>query len=129
MRIVNPIASFGEEKACKYLQSKGYKIIERNFRKGYGEIDVVAIDPSSGKAGSGQVLVFVEVKTRTSGQFGSPLESITPWKLKTLIKTAQYYKLIHPQFPDLMRIDAVSVSLLENNEVDNIELVKNISGF
>ena len=77
MKIVNPTAKFGEDKACEYLKKLNFKIIERNFRKGYGEIDIVAIDSSDR---SGQVLVFVEVKTRTSNAFGSPLEGITYWK-------------------------------------------------
>ena len=120
MRIVNPIASFGEGKACEYLRKNGYKIIERNFRKGYGEIDIIATHKDT--------LVFVEVKTRTSDQFGSPLEAITFWKLKSLIKTAQYYKMIHPKLPDSLRIDAVSVVLLDG-QVKKIEHIKNISGF
>ena len=125
MKIVNPIAVLGEDKACEYLRKKGFKIIERNFRKGYGEIDIIAIDSSE----SEKVLTFVEVKTRTSNQFGSPLESITPWKLKSIIKTAQFYKMIHPNLPDSLRIDAISVALSGNNKVENIEHVKNISGF
>lgn len=126
MRISNPTAKLGEDKACEYLKKIGFKIIERNFRKGYGEIDIIAIDPS---AGSGQeVLVFIEVKTRTSNLFGSPLEGITYWKLKTLIKMAQFYKLTHPNLPESLRIDAVSV-ILNGDKVQNIELVKNISGF
>lgn len=126
MRIANPIASLGEDKACEFLRKHGYKIIERNFRKGYGEIDIVAIHPSTG---SGQALVFIEVKTRTSNNFGSPLEAITYWKLKTLIKTAQYYKMTHPKLPDSLRIDAVSVILSHGEKVESIEHIKNISGF
>lgn len=126
MKIVNPTAILGEDKACEFLKKIGFKIIERNFRKGYGEIDIVALDPS---AGSGQVvLVFIEVKTRTSSQFGSPLEAITYWKLKTLIKVAQYYKLTHPNLPESLRIDAVAV-ILNGSETQSIELTKNISGF
>lgn len=121
MKVANPIALLGEDKACEYLRKNGYKIIERNFRKGYGEIDIVAIHKNT--------LVFVEVKTRTSNQFGSPLESINYWKLKSLIKTAQYYKLIHPKLPDSLRIDAVSVILSEDYKVENIEYIENISGF
>lgn len=124
MKISNPTAKLGEEKACEYLKKLGFKILERNFRKGYGEIDIVAIEQTK----YGKVLVFVEVKTRTSNQFGTPLEAITYWKLKSLIKTAQYYKLIHPRLPESLRIDAMSV-ILNGNEVQNIELTKNISGF
>lgn len=125
MKIVNPIAKLGEDKACEYLRKLGFKIIERNFRKGYGEIDIVAIEESKK---DGKVLVFVEVKTRTSSQFGTPLASITYWKLKSLIKTAQYYKMTHYNLPESLRIDAVAV-ILNGQEVQSIELTKNISGF
>ena len=124
MKIVNPIAILGENKACEYLKKLGFKIIERNFRKGYGEIDIVAIDIIEKE----KVLVFIEVKTRTSNSYGSPLEAITYWKLKSLIKTAQYYKMTHRNLPDALRIDAVSV-LLNGNNVESIELTRNISGF
>lgn len=126
MKVVNPTAKKGEDIASEYLLRNGYKIIERNFRKRYGEIDVVALDPS---AGSGQeVLVFVEVKTRTSDQFGNPLEAITPWKLRSLVRSAQYYKLINPKLPEQLRIDAVAVTLV-GDKLFHIELVKNITGF
>ncbi len=120
MKIVNPIAILGENKACEYLRKLGFKIIERNFRKGYGEIDIVALDKD--------VLAFIEVKTRTSNQFGTPLEAITYWKLRSLIRTAQYYKMTHPNLPESLRIDAVSV-ILNGQDVQSIELTKNISGF
>lgn len=126
MRIANPTAKLGEDETCQYLQKNGFKIIERNFRQGYGEIDIIAVDPTDSKE---KILVFVEVKTRKTNTFGDPLEAITPWKLKSLIKTGQFYKLIHRGLPDSMRIDAVSVSLYSNNEVENIEHIKNISGF
>lgn len=125
MRIANPTARLGEDKACEYLKKLGFKILERNYRKTYGEIDIIAIDPS---AGSGQVLAFIEVKTRTSNLFGSPLESITSWKLRSLIKTAQYYKMTHNNLPESLRIDAVSV-ILNGQEAKSIELTRNISEF
>ena len=115
----------GEKKACEYLKKLGFKIIDRNYRKGYGEIDIVAIEETKN---DGKVLVFVEVKTRTSNQFGSPLEGITYWKLKSLIKMAQFYKLTHHNLPESLRIDAVSVTL-NGNQVQAIELTRNISGF
>ena len=120
MKIVNPIAKLGEDKACEFLKKIGFKIIERNFRKGYGEIDIIAINKNT--------LVFVEVKTRTSSQFGTPLEAITYWKLKSIIKTAQFYKMVHPRLPDSLRIDAISV-VLHGGETEKIEHIKNISGF
>lgn len=126
MKIVNPTAKLGEDKACEYLRSLGFKILERNYRKTYGEIDIIAIDPSAGSRRT--VLAFIEVKTRTSNQFGSPLEAINYWKLKSLIKTAQYYKMTHKNLPESLRIDAVSV-ILNGNNVESIKLTRNITGF
>lgn len=123
MKIVNPVAKKGEELAVEFLRKKGYKIIDRNFRRGYGEIDIVAIE----NLGKEKTLIFVEVKTRSSTKFGSPLEAIPFWKIKSLVRTAQFYKLIHSNLPDSLRIDAVAVTLSKNNSVENIEHVKNIS--
>lgn len=101
----------GEEIAVNFLRKKGYKIIEQNFHSRVGEIDIVALDPSTGSGPGGNVLVFVEVKTRWSKKFGEPVEAVTPWKLNSIIKTAQYYKLLHPELPEEMRIDVVSIEL------------------
>lgn len=116
----------GEEIAAKYLTDNGYKVIARNFRIRGGEIDIIAIDPSTG-SGLESTLVFIEVKTRTSNQFGTGLEAITHWKLKALTRTAQIYKSTHLNLPDLMRIDAVVVMLDQFNDVTSIVLDKNIS--
>src|SRR3989344_804197 len=121
MYIPNPTARFGEELASKYLKSKGYKIIERNFRKGYGEIDIIALKNNT--------LVFVEVKTKTSLSHGTPLEEINYFKLKSLVKTAQFYKALNPKLPEAMRVDAVSVMLDHFGEQASIEHIENISGF
>jgi putative endonuclease len=118
MFISNPTGRQGEELAAKYLKDKGYKIIEKNFRKGYGEIDIIAIKDG--------VLVFIEVKTRTTRLFGGALEAIAYRKLKSLIKTAQYYKILHPKLPESLRIDAILIDF-EKNDVKNIEHIENIS--
>lgn len=121
MRIVNPIAILGEDMAVDYLTKKGYKIIERNFRKSHTEIDIIAI--------TGSTLVFIEVKARKSNSFGSPFEGIDSWKVRNLVKTAQYYKLLHPQLPNYMRIDAVGIFLSQDDRIQKIEHIENISGF
>lgn len=119
MKIVNPIAVIGENLAVEYLRKKGYKIIDRNFRKRYGEIDIIAL--------SGDTLVFIEVKTRKSLSYGMPLESITSRKLREITNTAEYYILTHSKLPKLLRIDAISVLLNKENNIDTIEHVENIS--
>ncbi len=121
MRITNPTAVFGEEEACKFLVKKGYKILERNFRKGYGEIDIIA--------SHNHTLVFIEVKTRSSNKYGTPFDAISPQKLRLLIKGANFYKyMLHPELPDEMRIDAIGV-MVWGNEILSIEHLENVSGF
>lgn len=121
MKISNPTAIIGEDAACVYLQKKGYKVIERNFRKGYGEIDIIATHKN--------VLVFIEVKTRSSSKYGTPFESITLSKLSFLVRGAKFYKyMMHPELPDDLRIDAIGVEVW-GDEVLKIEHLENISGF
>ncbi|HOA35684.1 MAG TPA: YraN family protein [Bacillota bacterium] len=73
----------GEEAARSYLQRRGYRVAEANFRSPYGEIDLIAYQ--------GSTLVFIEVRTRTGSSFGIPAESVTPEKLNRLKKTARFY--------------------------------------
>ena len=113
----------GEDIATSFLLKNGYQIIERNYKKRYGEIDIIAVDTSNKKE---PVLVFIEVKTRTSNIFGTPLEAITPSKLRSVIKTVDYYVLTHKNLPLLLRIDAISVDLSDGEQ--NVEHIKNISG-
>jgi putative endonuclease len=119
MKISNPTARLGEEKAVKYLQNKGYKILDRNFRDGYGELDIVTLKDD--------VLVIVEVKTRSSDKFGLPIESITNKKLNVLKRTIDFYKKTHLNVPDEMRLDAVSIII--NGKDVNIEHYENIIYF
>lgn len=112
------LGKIGEELAAKYLQKHGYKIIERNFKKRYGEIDIVAQE--------GETLVFVEVKTRYSFDFVSPQNSVTPWKLKTLKRSALYYKMLHPELPENLRVDFVGVVMESGGQAKEIKLIKNI---
>lgn len=123
MGIANKISGKrGEDIAAAYLQKCGYRIVERNFRTRNGEIDIIALDTTE----KPPVLTFVEVKTRSSDAFGTPLEAISPWKLRFLIRTATYYSHIHKNMPEALRIDAVSV-LFRAGDEPLIELVKHIS--
>jgi putative endonuclease len=120
MFIPSPTARLGEEIAAKFLTKKGYQIIDRNFRKGYGEIDIVAIHDN--------ILVFIEVKTRTTSLYGGAIEAISYLKLKKLTRTCEYYKILHPKLPQALRIDAILIDL-ENGKVKNINHIENISGY
>ena len=120
MRITNPTAKKGEDLAVKYLQNHGYKIVERNFRKGYGEIDIICTKDN--------VSIFIEVKTRTTNLYGGALESISYHKLKSLIRTVQFYKMLNPNLPESLRIDAILIDIDSNKGMANFSHVKNISG-
>jgi putative endonuclease len=115
----------GEEFAVSFLIHQGWEIVERNFRIRGGEIDIIAIETDTNT--KEKTLVFVEVKTRSSHDFGEPLEAIGYYKIRALIKATQFYKLKHPRLPDLMRIDAVSLLVNEEGQLMDIELVKNIT--
>lgn len=128
-----PPGRLGEELATKYLKSQGYKILERNFRIRGGEIDIIVQDPSASslrpELGTkvGQTLVFVEVKMRMSANYGRPEEAITPWKLKSIVRTAEFYKNVHPELPESLRVDAILIELSPAGEVKRFEHLQNIS--
>lgn len=112
----------GEDFAAQYLARHGYRILERNFKKRYGELDIVALHKTSRY----NVLVFVEVKTRIGHEFGKPEESVTPRKLAEVVQTAQYYKMLHPELPISMRVDVIGIefdwdeTLVYFNHIQNV---------
>ncbi|MDO8503120.1 MAG: YraN family protein [bacterium] len=109
----------GEDAAVKLLEREGYKILDRNFRSRVGEIDIISQD--------GNTLVFVEVKTRWSKKFGYPEEAVTPRKLWAIGRTGEYYKLTHPNTPDLLRIDVVAIEV-EQGRIVAGKIIKNAGG-
>ena len=114
----------GEEYALTLLKNNGYQIIERNFRSKIGEIDIIAIDPSTGSGPDG-TLVFVEVKTRWSAKFGKPEEAVTPRKLSKIKRIGEYYLLTHPNLPKKLRIDVVAIEV-EGGNVKSARIIKAI---
>jgi putative endonuclease len=93
----------GEETAVEYLSSKGYEIIERNYRYGKGEIDIIAKDPEK------NFLVFVEVKSRKNLEYGEPEYAITKNKIRQVKKMAEAY-LYENEISEIdCRFDVVAV--------------------
>ncbi len=106
------IGRWGEAHAADYLVDQGYTIVGRNERTPYGEIDLVALmvsDPTAEPSQSQEVLLFVEVKTRTSRTFGYPEEAVTPRKQINMISAAQHYLQEHPDLDLDWRIDVISI--------------------
>jgi len=106
----------GEKKAVGFLRNQGYKILETNFRTKFGEIDIIAIDQG--------VLVYIEVKTRSSDQFGLPEEAVGYRKLQHLLKAAAFYRSVRKNLPEGERIDVIAI---ETN-TGRVELIKNVTG-
>ncbi len=97
------VGKAGEAAARSYLQRKGYRVAEVNYRSPYGEIDIVAFH--------GSILVFVEVRTRTGSSFGTPEESITAEKLNHLKRTALFYMQSRYGQEVTCRFDLIAVQL------------------
>ncbi len=96
----------GEKVALRYLKRKGYKIIEKNADVGRGEIDIVALD--------GDVIVFVEVKSRHSSKDGHPADFVTPAKQRQLTRLALLYLSQHRWSEEPARFDVVVVTWEED---------------
>ena len=92
----------GERVAERYLQKKGYKLVERNYRCAAGELDLIVLDR--------RVVVFVEVKTRTGHGFGSPLEAVEFRKQRKMIQAAQFFLAEKRLEQRDARFDVVGVS-------------------
>jgi len=107
----------GEKLAKDFLKKKGYHIWETNYRCPEGEIDIVAKHRD--------YLVFIEVRTKKSLEFGSPEESITPTKMGKLRAVASHYRQTHNNLPPLWRIDMVAVELNQKGKLSRIELIEN----
>lgn len=73
----------GEELAARFLRGRGYRILARNYRCQFGEVDLVARE--------GESVVFVEIKGKRSARFGSPLDAVTAVKRRRLARAAQHY--------------------------------------
>ena len=106
-----------ERDACSYLIEYNLKLITKNYRCKFGEIDIIMQDKQS--------LVFVEVRFRKNETFGSGAETITYNKQKKLIKTASYYLQQHPKTAHLAaRFDVISMSTEPNSDISKIDWIK-----
>jgi putative endonuclease len=106
----------GERLAADALMSKGYCILERNFRCRQGEIDLVAEDE--------QDLIFVEVKARRGVSFGLPEDALTMRKQRKLMEVASYYLDLHACSDRSWRIDVVAVQFSSSGKLEEIRIYK-----
>lgn len=90
----------GEDAACSYLKKKGFKILERNYKCLFGEIDIIAE--------YGGVIVITEVKCRSSAKFGAGFEAVSRTKRQKIIKTTEFY-IKEKNIDSSVRFDVISI--------------------
>lgn len=109
------LGAFGENLACGYLSECGYRVVERNFSCKAGEVDIIAIQ--------GDNVVFVEVKTRSSEEYGLPSEAVSISKQRKIVKTALYYLQSNRLLDYMCRFDVIEIIIDEENN-HRINLIK-----
>ncbi len=111
------IGVFGEECAAKYLKKRKYKIVTRNFKTIFGEVDIIARNRNE--------IVFVEVKTRSTKSFASPAEFVDNEKISRIIRVAEFF-MKHYKCKLSPRIDVVEVYLSINDDTYTVERVNHL---
>jgi putative endonuclease len=113
-----------EDEASAYLENLGWRILARNYRCAFGEIDIVAVEPSAADG----VLAFIEVKARTSNRFGNPLSAITPAKQQKLAACAACFLADYPQglHEPHCRFDAISAYIIPTTGKSELTLYRGV---
>lgn len=112
----NKTGQLGEALALEYFTGLGYHILDRSWRHGHWEIDLIA--------SKGVTVHFIEVKTRRSKQFGLPEASISTKKIQNLLNAASAWLRQHPQW-EKIRIDVLAISL-DSNDAAEFFLIEDV---
>ncbi len=108
MNLIQEIGKSGEERAAEYLRSQDFMIRELNWRSGHLEVDIIAEN--------NEVIIFCEVKTRTSVRMGQPENFVTFQKQRNLIRAAHYY-LNNKRITKEVRFDIISILITKTEPV------------
>mgnify|MGYP003393278028 FL=1 len=112
------LGDIGENVACEFLKRRGFEVIDRNYLRKWGEIDIVAR--------KGELIHFVEVKSVTHGTVGyRPEDNMHPWKLKRLARAMQTY-LLEKKLDCDWQLDLVTVKIDEKTRQARVEIIENI---
>lgn len=110
---------WGEEQAADFLEKRGVCIIGKNIRTKYGEIDLIGrLD---------DICIFIEVKTRSTNDFGMPEDAVTQVKLNHIYQSAQAYLQDHPESGNDWRIDVIAIQTTSGNIPPTITWFENVS--
>lgn len=100
----------GEKSACKYLKSAGWKVVTTNYKNPFGEVDIIAE--------KGEILAFIEVKTRTSESYGTPSEAVNFDRRRRYIMAAKHY-FIGREIDVTVRFDIIEILNGQINHIEN----------
>lgn len=114
------IGKCGENLVCKYFEKNNYKILERNFKCNQGEIDIIVFDNEN------RELVFCEVKTRTSFNYGFPSEAVNKIKQKHMINSSKYYLYRNGLNDVFVRFDVIEVVINKGKNMYKLNHLKNV---
>ncbi|OEG00383.1 YraN family protein [Vulcanibacillus modesticaldus] len=99
------LGNWGEDKAVQYLLAKGYKLIVKNWRNRFGEIDLIMLDK--------ECIVFIEVRTKNNSKFGKGLETINHKKQQQLVRMANAFLQYKNWWDNLVRFDIISIDKID----------------
>lgn len=116
----NELGQWGEEVAANYLESKGYRILERDWKSGHRDLDIIARTANE--------VVFVEVKTRRTREFGNPFEAVDYRKRRNLLAAInQYVRYRRIDMPFRLDIISIIAEDMSHPEIEHIEDVQMVS--
>jgi len=112
----NDLGKWGEDKAEEYLRRKGYEILERDWRYGHNDIDIIAVADD-------KTLVFVEVKTRALDDLSTPEDAVDRKKIRNIQRAASAYVKLHG-LDNRLRFDVVAVRGKNDKEMEINHIVE-----
>ena len=104
------LGASGEKQAVRYLRRSGWKILEKNFKNPFGEVDIIAE--------KGETVAFIEVKTRLSDLYGMPSEAVTSQRKRRYISAAKYY-FTGRAMDCVVRFDIIEIFCGRLNHIEN----------
>lgn len=110
------LGDFGERVAARHLEANGYRILATNFRVREGEVDIVAE--------KGDLVAFVEVKTRRGDSMGTAIEGVRAQKAQRLLLAAEAFAQKHPELPPGRRIDLIAIDLDVSGRLVSLEHIE-----
>ncbi len=114
------LGAYGENLAAAFLIRRGYRIIDKNFRTNFGEIDLIATKSDE--------LLFVEVKTRTASAYGYPELAVDYRKINHLVKAAKIYLNLQ-SIKSFWRLDIISVEINKSTKTAKFRWINDIGNY